>query len=68
MHEFIEQRIPGTQHYVKRFRQPSGDCAWCGTTRRTRFDYRGPGALDYRLDRPTHAFCNRQCYSAYWGN
>jgi hypothetical protein len=60
-----EFRIPGTQHYIKRFSMGAGRCQWCGQERRRLYDYRGPTALDYRLNRPTRGFCNRKCYSAF---
>jgi hypothetical protein len=53
-------------HPIKRFNQGAGTCDWCGQTKRTTFDYRSSGALDYRLNRPTRQFCNLECYRQFW--
>ena len=51
---------------VKKIYAGSGSCQWCGTVRARTYDFRGPGALDYRLNRPTHKFCTFSCFKAYW--
>ena len=53
---------------VKRFSMGPGRCAWDGQPRRRLYDYRGSAMLDYRLNRPTHGFCNKACFCAYWGD
>ena len=67
MTRYTEQTIPGAQHSVRRYPMGAGRCAWCGQERKRRYDYRGPMALDYRLNRPTHGFYGRGCYASYHG-
>jgi len=51
---------------VKRFPMGPGECRWCGQERRVTYDYRAPGQLDYRLNRPTHRFCGLECFKVFW--
>lgn len=54
---------------LRRFSRASGECSWCGATRRPLFTYltEGDAGPPARLSNNDRMFCNLDCYLAFYG-